>query len=864
MIRPERKKEIKRAIVKEIKSLIFPVIMLLIILAGVYLVINIKPEEEIEEVVRPNGYEGGEDPIKLENDKLELVMDPLTTQFSLKVKKTGKVWYSNPVDADTDTVALGSEKAKIKSTLLMSYCVKSGLETSYNNYEYSIENGIYEVEPAKDYIRVKYSIGKVEKEYFIPPVITEKDYDEITVKMSKEGLNMVQRYYKKYDIKNAGKKDDVEALKASYPIYETEPIYVLRDKTTEALKSKMQDYFEEAGYTYEDYLADKELDQSETATDRAVFNVNVYYRLDGDDLVVEIPYRELEYSSSYPLYTLTPLPFFGAGGKEDEGFLLVPEGGGALIRFNNGKVAQNSYYANVYGWDMCLVRDSVIHNTRTYYNTFGISQGNDSFLCILEDGSSYASVQADISGHYNSYNFANAVYNVNFKEKFNINEGGGEENTSVYVFLPELPDESLVQRYHFINSGSYVDMAKEYQTYLKEHDKEAFVLNDDQEAPVVLDVISAVDKVKQVLGVPTSRPLKMTSFKDAERMMTELHSEGLNNLSVKLSGWMNGGVSQKMLDKVKIVRACGSQKDFQNLVDKANEMGIDLYLHGITQYANNSDIFDGFFSYRDAARYINKKRAELYQYSKITYAAREGGWGYYLLHPNVAMRMIDNLNEFAEKCGAHVSFNDLGVDLSADYYAKNIVSREQVKKMQTEKIANMSANGAKIMINMGNDYAALYSDMILDMDLRGSEYTILDEFVPFYQIALHGYKNYTGVAINLANNSETELLYSAEYGAGLQFTIMADSPFKLQKTLYTDYFGAYYDSWHEEIVSIYNRYNQELGHTFNQEITDHKVIEEGLKCTTYADGTKVYVNYNYDDKKVGSTVVPARNYVVVR
>ena len=347
-------------------------------------------------------------------------------------------------------------------------------------------------------------------------------------------------------------------------------------------------------------------------------------------------------------------------------------------------------------------------------------------------------------------------------------------------------------------------------------------------------------------------------------MMTELHSEGLNNLSVKLSGWMNGGVSQKMLDRVKVVRACGGQKDLKNLASKANELNVDLYLHGITQYACDSDIFDGFFSYTDAARYINKKRAELYQYSRITYAAREGGWSYFLLHPDRAKEMVENLNAFATKCGANISFDDLGKDLSADYYAKNPVSREQSKKMQTEQIANLSAGGAKIMINMGNDYAALYSDMILNMDLRGSEYTILDEFVPFYQIALHGYKNYTGVAINLANNSETELLYSAEYGAGLQFAIMADSPFKLQKTLYTDYFGASYDSWHEEIVSIYNRYNQELGHTFNQEITDHKVIEEGLKCTTYADGTNVYVNYNYDDKKVGSTLVPARNYVVVR
>lgn len=74
------------------------------------------------------------------------------------------------------------------------------------------------------------------------------------------------------------------------------------------------------------------------------------------------------------------------------------------------------------------------------------------------------------------------------------------------------------------------------------------------------------------------------------------------------------------------------------------------------------------------------------------------------------------------------------------------------------------------MINMGNEYAAVYSDMITNMDLQGSEYSILDEYVPFYQMAVHGYINYTGEALNLVGNMEDELLRSAEYGAGLYFT----------------------------------------------------------------------------------------------
>ena len=130
-----------------------------------------------------------------------------------------------------------------------------------------------------------------------------------------------------------------------------------------------------------------------------------------------------------------------------------------------------------------------------------------------------------------------------------------------------------------------------------------------------------------------------------------------------------------------------------------------------------------------------------------------------------------------------------------------------MKELQTEQLKKISESGQNVMINVGNDYAAVYSDMITYMDLEGSEYTILDAFVPFYQMVLHGYVNYTGKPLNLAGNTEDELLRSAEYGAGLCFNLMKESAFTLQKTLYTEYYGSDYDAWHDDMMAIYNRYN---------------------------------------------------------
>lgn len=182
---------------------------------------------------------------------------------------------------------------------------------------------------------------------------------------------------------------------------------------------------------------------------------------------------------------------------------------------------------------------------------------------------------------------------------------------------------------------------------------------------------------------------------------------------------------------------------------------------------------------------------------------------------------------------------------------------------QEAKLKAIRDSGVKVMINMGNNYAVPYSNIVTNMDLNGSDYSILDGTAPVYQMAIHGYVNYTGQPLNMTQNYEEELLQSAEYGAGLAFTFMDESEFTLQNTLYTRYFGIEYDAWHDKMLEIYDRYNKELGHTFNQRITNHTMITDKVTCTEYEDGTRVYVNYSYDDVKIPEgDVVPMRDYFV--
>ena len=859
----EQKREFRNSVVKNLKALIVPGIIALIIAGLVFFVVNYQNQEEEEQIIPVNAYAGDGREIVLENDQLKFSFDPNTTYFTVLVKSSGKVWTAVPEDAEDDAIAMSSEKGRIRCTLNVTYANEIGSEVAYNNYDYSIKNQTYDVETDGESITVHYSIGKVQKEFVIPPVCTVERMEGYFANLSQGDLNIVKQYYKKYDINNLGKKDDKEALLEAYPDLANEPLYILRDTATDSIKAKLQTIFEESvGYTYEEFLVDRELAAASEEGSKSVYNVDLTYRLEGGTLVVEMPYSTMQYPKDKPILAVDVLPFFGAGGLDDEGFLLVPEGSGGLIHFNNGKTAQSVYYANVYGWDMCHARDALVHSTSTVYSTFGISSGKDSFICNVEGGSAYAAIEADISGRSNSYNNVNAEYGVIEREEFDV---GSVSNSRIFAFQESLPDEVMSQRYIFVDSGSYIDMAKAYQDYLLNNAGGYLVMNDDNAAPCVVEVVGAVDKVKQIFGMPISRPLPLTTYKEATDMVTQLDSEGIDNMVVKLTGWCNGGVQQQYIKDVDTIWSLGTGSDLKNLCNTVTSQGNQIYLDGITEYAYNSNIFDGFFAYRDSARFISRELCKLYPFSQITYGDRDDLNEHYLLHEQLVLKMMRSFVKTTDKYGATgASFQDIGTDLASDFYRKNPYSRQAALIDQTAILKEVKDNGGYIMINSGNIYAAVYSDMITRMDLKGSEYTIIDEFVPFYELALHGYVNYTGMPVNICGSETDEILASAEYGAGLCYSVMVEDPITLQKTLYPQYYGSSYDAVHDRMIETYTRYNNELGHTFNQQMTGHENLNDYVSVTEYADGTKVYVNYGYTDYAGDGITVPARDYKVVK
>ena len=112
--------------------------------SGQYLIKFQKPEGD-GDTIEIRSYAGEEEDVVIENDFLKLTMDATTTQFSVLVKETGKVWYSNAQNTDTDGIALTSEKDRLNSTIAITYSDASGVDTAINSYGHSAKNGLYEI-----------------------------------------------------------------------------------------------------------------------------------------------------------------------------------------------------------------------------------------------------------------------------------------------------------------------------------------------------------------------------------------------------------------------------------------------------------------------------------------------------------------------------------------------------------------------------------------------------------------------------------------------------------------------------------------------------------------------------------------------
>ena len=349
--------------------------------------------------------------------------------------------------SDDDRVQTSAINQRIMQSLVaLRYSDKNGVTTILDSFRFSVEKGLYKYSILPNGFEVNFTIGDIERVFYLPEAVPEYRMEELFKSMEQRNMRQIQEYYRLININNLRPADDRNELLALYPDLESNNVYVLRQDTPTFLKQIIEDIFAEIGYTAEDYENDMAFYNVVKAVTDPVFNVTLRVELDGYEMVVTIPLAEIDYKGDFPPVELLVLPFFGAGGLRDEGFMFVPDGAGAIINFNNGKSNQPAYTNRVYGWDDGIYRRNIVDDPRANFPVFGIEKNGNALICVIEEGASYASVRADVSGRGGNYNNVFVQYGLIQQEAMDI---AGKSALTLLMFQKELPDETIRQRYIF-------------------------------------------------------------------------------------------------------------------------------------------------------------------------------------------------------------------------------------------------------------------------------------------------------------------------------------------------------------------------------------------------------------------------------
>lgn len=794
------------------------------------------------------------------NEELELYADGKTTEIAVKVLATGQMWYSNPQDRDSDPVAEPNNKTKLSSQIDLVYNNEADKESGMNNFTDAIDIGQYEFARIENGLRVTYTVGKQEKIYIVPQVITVKRFEEtILSKLDAEQKDALLSRYTLYSLKDA-ESDEIKAdLIAKYPKIKDEDLYVITENLADFVMEKLEKIVSPTGYSYADLVKDNEENGAEIPAQPTAFKIPVDYTIDGSGFVAKVRTQYITCPDDVKITDLKFLSFFGAAGLKEEGYLFVPDGCGALIKLNNGKNDLPPYKNALYGEDQTSMNTDRLKSTKqSYLPVYGIKKGNDAFLAVVESGDAIASVNASVSGILNGYNYVYPSFELTQKIKMSVPYG---RSNDLNIFQKSKFDEDLTIRYFFLNGNeaNYTGMALKYQDYLLKSGK--LKKHTTEKPPFYLELIGAVEYKDSVMGLPVKKIKALTTFNEAAEIVNQLNKGGVGRVVLRYLGWANDGLQNYSMNRIDIESRLGGKKGLQNLQSaletKGNQMFVDLNL----QYIYKKKLFDGYSSLFDAPKTILGETA----YNSINNLATGVRVSKInLITPSKYETYADDTIKSLNKLDIRqVSLSGLGTDVYSDFNKSNVIDRQDSYEISAGIFKKYVDDGYQILSDGANAYALANVSHLINIPGSSNRFYCIDEDVPFYQIVLHGIVPYAEEAVNMSSDYRNSVLKMMETGSNIHFKWMYAQNRDLKK-IDTENYAVSYREWIEEAIGLYNQTSADLQTVQNSRITGHEMVSANISRTQYDNGTSIYVNYGEAGETVNGVSIGAQSYKVVK
>ena len=627
--------------------------------------------------------------------------------------------------------------------------------------------------------------------------------------------------------------------------------------------------------------------------------IPVQYKIVDGAFQAEIVTDGIKTVGTYPyaILDIKLLPYFGAANENQNGELLIPDGSGALIKFNNGKNHNDIVYYNnkVYGNNITLAQSkaepvkeqinlpifgSVWNGYSESIKTVETSDeeetpnseettvnegtANKAFLGVIVSGEASSSIIASTSGKISSYNMIHPVAHIAEHEyvRETTSVWAGKETRVLAISDNQMANQNFAVRYYFLSGekANYVGMAEKYREHLEKADQ-LKKSNYADKKYLVLDLVGAVSIEKYVFGVQKPVVTPLTTYNDVVSIVKELKAEGVENLVINYIGALDGGLNNKMYSSIETESVLGTKKEFRAMVEYLEQEGVLFFLE-----ANPVDVYNsgnGYDDNADTAKTFFDKYA--FQYDFVLDSEQPDNTSrWHILHP---AKVTGFVNQFASSATdweiGNISLDRIGEVIYTDY-ADDVPSTTKTHTLNFWKEALKAADDKSdsLMLHSGNAYTLAYADIISDVANGSSDYDMVDQTVPFYQIAFQGNTVLTPTAFNMSVDYERELLKVLENGGNLKYNLIYGDVDQLVGTEYDDMVSYSYKRWKEKIVEHYKTLQDASAQFAGKNIIGHEIVAEDVTVTEYDSG-KVVVNYRDEAYTYEGVQIPAKQYKVI-
>lgn len=600
---------------------------------------------------------------------------------------------------------------------------------------------------------------------------------------------------------------------------------------------------------------------------KAGFTVPVRYTLKDDALSATIITDGIKQQGKFKLVNISLLPFFGAAGSTNKGYLFVPDGSGALINFNNNKSSYKSYSERVYGGDQALDYASKTDTKESIkLPVFGMKKDASAFIAVIHQGAYQAGITAEVSGKNNTYNNIFSYLNLIEFETNLLLEGTLNEKQVTRSSESMTGGVDYEVRYYFLNGADadYSGMAGKYRSYLQNELGVKPSASQDKaggkQLPLLVDFVGGVKKKATFLGIPYNTVEVLTSFKDAEEAADRMLNDGFSNLSVRLEGWETGGAKSEVPVSLGAEGKLGGNKAFKKLAKSLESKGVAFYpsVDPVKLYEGGN----GFSKFSDAAKGISRAPVLKYDYRLSDQTKNKDLKRWYLMKPDSVNEAIDRFTAAAEKGGLkHASLQTIGSIMYSDFrrnsQPKNVTGRAWESGLQKGQ-----SNLGGLMFDQPSAYTFPYAQSLSDVPLYSSGFDSADEEVPFYSIALSGLLPAYSEPINLSSMPQNYLLKLIETGTFPAFKFIARDFDLLSNTEYDSLYSVDFNLLYDDMKEQYDQLNDALGELAGQVIAKHEKLQAGVYRTTFENGKTAVVNYNNEMAEVGANRIPALGYLI--